>query len=226
VKAGRYPLHVTLRLRRGLPSLRTAAAHRVLLGALAAGSCRFGFDVVHYSALSNHVHLLCEAESESALALGMNALMTRIARRLNRLWKRTGSVFAHRYHCRALATPRECHHALAYVLGNASRHGIHHLSGIDPFSSAAWFEGWAPPIGSARPPELAIPLPRARTWLLREGWEIHGTIPRAIDRGRRDPTSPRPPPKTTRSSEQDLRTNASSWPPHVGRASDRRGPSG
>jgi putative transposase len=152
----------------------------VLLGALAESSSRFGFKVVHYAAMSNHVHLLCEAESESALMLGMNALMTRLARRLNRLWKRKGSVFAHRYHCRELSTPRECHHGLAYVLGNAAHHGIHVVGGIDPYSSAAWFEGWDPPLGSARPPEWTIPLPRASTWLLREGWEIHGRIPRPI----------------------------------------------
>ncbi len=182
VKAGGHPLHVTLRLRRGLPSLRTKAAHRVLLGALTTGLCRFGFSVVHYSALSNHVHLLCEADGKSALTLGMNALMTRIARRLNRLWKRKGSVFAHRYHCRALSTPLECHRGLAYVLGNPSRHGIHHPGGIDPYSSAAWFEGWDPPIGSSAPPEWTIPLPKAKTWLLREGWLIHGRLPRAMGR--------------------------------------------
>jgi putative transposase len=173
---------VTLRLRRGLPSLRVPAAHHVLLGALAAGSCRFGLNVVHYAALSNHIHLLCEAKDASALALGMNALKTRIARRLNRHWGRKGSVFADRFHCRELSSPRECHIALAYVLGNAQRHGIHHANGIDPCSSAAWFEGWDHPIGSLAPAEWAIPLPRAKTWLLREGFEIHGSLPRAVRR--------------------------------------------
>jgi putative transposase len=182
VKAGRNPLHVTFRLRRGLPSLRTHAAHRVLLDALAAGSGRFGFRVVHYSAQSNHVHLLCEAESKRALALGMNALMTRIARRLNRLWEREGSVFMGRYHCRALSTPLECHRALAYVFGNGARHGVHHVDGIDPFSSAASFEGWDPPLVCCAPPEWAITLPKAKTWLLREGWLIHGRLPREMGR--------------------------------------------
>lgn len=137
---------------------------------------------MHYSAMSNHVHLLCEAESKSALTLGMNALMTRIARRLNRLWKRDGSVFASHYYCRPISTPLECHRALAYVLGNAARHGIHHPGGIDPYSSASWFEGWDPPLGSIARPEWTIPLPKAKTWLLREGWLIHGRLPRAVGR--------------------------------------------
>jgi hypothetical protein len=60
---------VTARLREGLRSLRTRAAHGVLVRALAAGS-RGEFRVVEYSAQSNHLHLLVEAQDERALGRG------------------------------------------------------------------------------------------------------------------------------------------------------------
>ena len=44
---GRCPVHVTLRLAAGLPSLRRRATYRVLVDALGAGSERFGMRLVH-----------------------------------------------------------------------------------------------------------------------------------------------------------------------------------
>ena len=44
--------------------------------------------------------------------------MIRIARVLNKLWRRRGRVFADRYHDRILKTPREVKNALVYVLAN------------------------------------------------------------------------------------------------------------
>jgi hypothetical protein len=95
----------------------------------------------------------------------------RIARALNRLWKRSGRVFADRYHAHVLKTPREVRNALAYVLRNASHHGIH-LAGPDPCSSGAWFDGWRGHVCEF----VASPMPAARTWLLAQGWRRHGLI--------------------------------------------------
>src|SRR5438309_1241408 len=70
-------------------------------------------------------------------------------------------------HARALATPREVHNALAYVLLNFRRHG-HTAGDIDPCSSAPWFRGWRTlrAVDRSAPP----PVPTARTWLARIGW--------------------------------------------------------
>jgi REP-associated tyrosine transposase len=97
----------------------------------------------------------------------------RIARALNALWRRRGSVFADRFHERALRTPREVRAALVYVLQNARRHGIRVL-GVDPYSSGAWFEGWTARITDAT--KLPPILSGARTWLLGDGWLRHGRI--------------------------------------------------
>ena len=168
--ASRHPVHVTLRFEAGLESLRRRRTQRVVRDALAAGAARFGLRLVQYSVQTNHVHLVCEAPDERALSRGMKGVCVRIARGLNALWGRVGRVIADRYHARVLKTPREVRNALAYVLQNARRHGIH-LAGPDPCSSGRWFDGWK----GARAAE-GSPLPRARTWLLAVGWRRYGLI--------------------------------------------------
>ena len=169
--AARDPLHVTVRLRDGLPSLREKAARHRILSAFAAGRERFGFRLTQYSLQSNHLHLIAEAQDRRALSRGMQGLLVRLAQALNRLWKRAGSVFADRFHARALRTPREVRAALLYVLQNARHHGWK-LRGIDPCSSGPWFDGWNRQTAIAPDP----PVTRARTWLLCAGWRRHGLI--------------------------------------------------
>jgi len=172
VLCSRFPVHVTLRLRRGLPSLRYDAPHEHVRRALSVGSERFGFRVVHYSVQSNHVHLVAEVDDERALTRGMRGLTVRLARGLNRLWRHTGKVLADRYHARILRTPREVRNALAYVLQNARKHGAWTAQRPDPYSSAPWFDGWKTSVKTA----VAAALPRARTWLLEVGWRRHGLL--------------------------------------------------
>ena len=132
------------------------------------------FRLVHYSVQSNHVHLVCEALDRGELTRGIQALATRIAKRLNRLWKRAGKLFADRYHDHILHTPREVRNALAYVLNNASKHGVAVPRGWpDPYSSGRWFTGWR---GLENRDRNAGPLACARTWLLSVGWLRHGRI--------------------------------------------------
>src|SRR5262245_59438547 len=141
----RHPALVTLRLREGLPSLRYRAAHDVLVRAFVASSEGESFRAVEYSVQTNHLHLIVEVSSERALSSAMNGLASRIARALNKLWRRSGRVFADRYHARALETPREVRNALAYVLLNARKHGAWLASRPDPYSSGPSFEGWRSP---------------------------------------------------------------------------------
>jgi REP element-mobilizing transposase RayT len=170
--AARHPVHVTARVRARLPSLRRGAERAVLEHAFERGADRFGFRLVHYSIQSNHLHLVAEARDRRALARGMQGLLVRVAKALNKLWGRRGSVFADRYHARILRTPREVRCALVYVLQNARHHGIHG-HGPDEYSSGPWFDGWTSRIA---PPARASPTVAARTWLLRVGWRRHRLI--------------------------------------------------
>jgi putative transposase len=127
--------------------------------------------MTQFSLQSNHIHLIVEAGDRLALSRGMQGLLVRVARALNRIWKRRGSVFSDRFHARALRTPREVRSALLYVLQNARHHGLR-LLGVDPYSSGPWFEGWR----ASRAVPNGNPLVPARTWLLRTGWLRHGRI--------------------------------------------------
>src|SRR5436190_2481581 len=178
----RHPAHVTLKLRSGLPRLRQKAEYAALRAAFGKGRDRFGFRLCHYAVLNDHLHLIVEAADLTALRRGLQGLAIRIARALNRLWRRKGKVFADRYHARALATPREVRNALAYVLGNARHHAaegrmVRAVQVIDVYSSAPWFDGFTERVTVRGLDTIERPLAHARTWLLGTGWRRHGLIP-------------------------------------------------
>src|SRR5205814_10262823 len=105
-----HPVLVTVRLRAGLSSLRGAGELDVLYAAFqgcTSSADRLGLRLVHFTIQSNHVHFLVEARDARSLARGMQGLLVRIARGLNRLWHRRGPVLADRYHSHVLKTPRE-----------------------------------------------------------------------------------------------------------------------
>ena len=138
------PLHVVLRIRRGLPGLRTPRALRRLERAFRAGKEKLGFGLVHYSVQHDHVHLVVEARSKERLARGMQGLNIRLAKTLNSLWsRRRGSVFAERYFALALTGIRQMWRTVRYVLGNGRKHGTWTKRGSpDPYSSGRWFRPW------------------------------------------------------------------------------------
>jgi REP element-mobilizing transposase RayT len=182
-------VHVTLRVREGIPSLRGGALVREWKRSLAEASERGSFRVTHYSLQGDHAHLIVEAMGKEALAAGMKSIAARLARAVNRVCGRSGAVLDGRYHHRLLRTPREVRRALAYVLLNARRHlakrrGVDGVATayLDGASSARWFDGWRRPF-AARPiaTEAAPEVSRPRTWLLRIGWRRHGLVdPREV----------------------------------------------
>jgi REP element-mobilizing transposase RayT len=180
-----HPVHVTLRCVRGLPSLRHRTLRKVVFRCFGAGSERFGFRLVHFSVQSNHLHLVCEADDERALARGMQGLSIRIAKRLNRALSRGGRVFADRYHAHVLRTPREVRNVLAYVLNNARKHGVEaSRRWLDSYSSAVLLDGWNTGIIDYEPDAIRLLLRddgspitgEPVSWLLRTGWRRHGCL--------------------------------------------------
>jgi hypothetical protein len=90
----------------------------------------------------NHLHFVIEADDTRAMSRGMQGLAIRMAKALNRVMNRRGSVFADRFHAHVLRTPREVRHALAYVLRNhavhAERSGRQASTAPDPYSSVGF----------------------------------------------------------------------------------------
>jgi REP element-mobilizing transposase RayT len=174
------PTHVTLRVRRDVPHLRTKVRVRALRQCLVRARAKPGFRVVHYTVLGNHLHLIIEADSKGALSSGMNGLASRMARGVNETASRRGAVFSDRYHARVLKTPQQTRNTFAYVLLNFRRHMAKDgrcvlLPQIDVFSSGVLFDGWKERRETSQPAEREC-VALAKSWLLRTGWRRHGLI--------------------------------------------------
>ena len=117
----RFPVHVTWRMRRDVWNLRAKRCLGLLQKAFLAGS-KESFQIVHYSVMGNHIHLLVEAQDRRSLSLGMQGLGIRIAKALQKLMGRRGHVLKERYHAHILKTPIEVKRARLYLLNNARHH--------------------------------------------------------------------------------------------------------
>jgi hypothetical protein len=161
-------------VRGDVPNLRRHRALSVLRTALQACAQRADFRVVEFALLGNHLHMVAEAAGAESLGRGMLRLGVRLARGWNRVHARRGTVFAERYHVRALSSPRQVRTVLSYVLCNARRHaersGVRLASRwVDPFSSGPWFDGWMQRVCDREP--------WMRELLLTTGWRALGPLP-------------------------------------------------
>ena len=148
--ARRAPVHVTLRVRNTVWNLRSGRSFRRIRSAFEKARGRFGMRLIHFSVQGNHLHLIVEAVDQYALTRGMQGLMVRIARAINRASRRRGKVFADHYFARELQTPAEVRRAVRYVLDNNMLHA-RATPQTDPCASRA-------------------PVATPRTWLLTIGW--------------------------------------------------------
>ena len=189
------PMHVTLRIARGVPSLEKELLRNRVRRALKAARAEAEkkgseFQVVHFKIEGNHLHLVAEARSRTGLSRGMAGLEIRIARAVNGALGRKGKLFPDRYHRRDLGTPTEVRNVLVYVLNNARKHTRHigHVAYVDVTSSGESFDGWTEPVemyrslADDREPWTQV---RAWTWLARAGWRTRGVIsPFAVPGGK------------------------------------------
>jgi putative transposase len=121
------PCHVTLRVRRGLQSLRLGHVLRAIEETFRRGRAREDFRLVHYSIQGNHAHLVVEADGPEALGRGMKSIASRFALAVNRSLKRHGPVLYDRYHFRVMKTPTDVRNVLRYVLLNGRKHWMESL---------------------------------------------------------------------------------------------------
>jgi REP element-mobilizing transposase RayT len=163
------PVHVTLRVRGHVWNLRTKRAWEIVSGAVAASQKKFGFRVVMFTVMGNHLHLVCEAQDRQALAKGVQALEIRIAMRLNRMMGASGAVFLDRYCSRVLRSATEVARVVAYVRNQYQ----HHFEPQGGRVAKAMADGWRDPYsrsglevadveeGVIRPPRTSL---LAREW--------------------------------------------------------------
>jgi putative transposase len=134
--AARLPQHVTIRMLPSVWNMRTRRCFTALQRAMWQGSSKaFGFRLVHFGVMGNHIHMLVEAHGKAALSRGMQGLNIRIAKALNRVMRRHGQVLSDHYHAHACKTPSETINARVYMLTNAHKH--YGERAADPFVTTA-----------------------------------------------------------------------------------------
>lgn len=137
-------MHVTLRVRHGLPSLRSQRV-RKKMQALIRRVNDEGFQIVYWSIQRNHFHLIPEAKSREIIARKMQGFAISFAKWLNKvLGGRRGKVFEDRYFRRDIEDSRQLRNVLTYVFHNAKKHGEipRDAATFDLYSNAWHFDGW------------------------------------------------------------------------------------
>ena len=189
--APKTAVHVTLTMCKRVPSLRTRKKYALVKRAFAQGGVGtsaanpFGFRLIHYAVLGDHIHALCEADSAAALARGIQKISISLARLINTEGVREaggslnpragafrdrkgwiGKIFRDRYHAHYLKSEREMSLALDYLFRNAEKH----FGTNDPISfnlraprgkvvrvSIDSFTSFADLQSNAEPPPIAMP---------------------------------------------------------------------
>jgi REP element-mobilizing transposase RayT len=177
-----HPVHITIRIARGVWNLRSQRGFRAVNDALEQEKRRGELRIVHYTVQGDHLHIIAETSDRATLTRRMQGFGVRLARSVNAMMGRErGRVSAERYHLHVLRTAREVRNAIRYVLLNHVKHGM--LTGrvgitVDPYSSGPWFAHWPEGARRARwsvvtgPPPICEP----RSWLLETGWRRAGSI--------------------------------------------------
>jgi putative transposase len=101
------------------PRLKTATARDLFEDALERTRCRYGFQVVGYVVMPEHVHLLVSEPSKESLALGLQALKLSVTRRSEQ-----GRFWQARYYDFNLYTEDKRVEKLDYIHWNPVKRGL------------------------------------------------------------------------------------------------------
>ncbi len=97
-------VEVILRMAAHVPDLHGRRVSAALEETLADAKGRFGMRVLRVTPKGRQLHLLVQAQSSEGLSSGMQGFNVRLAKALNRVMGRHGSVFADHYELRLVAT--------------------------------------------------------------------------------------------------------------------------
>lgn len=172
------PIHVTMKLREGLPNIQCPEMHEKFKSGLRKAKA-LGLRVIHYTVERNHIHMMIECSNNSSLSRGMKSLGASFGRAIRAFAGGKGPVFKERFHMRVVKTPMEVRNVIAYVLTNTSKH--HKMApGPTPYSSGMYFSEWKKLLGRRAGPVLREFVPittdlpeflcEPKSWLAREGW--------------------------------------------------------
>jgi putative transposase len=130
------PHHVTQRGNNRQDVFFVDDDRRTYLDLLRTHCDRFGFDLLAYCLMTNHVHLVGIPRHATSLAKAVGRTNYRYAQHINRLHGRSGHLWQNRFFSCLLDEPHTWH-ACAYVERNPVRARIVRLAWRYPWSSAA-----------------------------------------------------------------------------------------
>jgi REP element-mobilizing transposase RayT len=163
-KFKKKPVHITLKVRHAIGDLRTDRRFARIQRAFFAACDHLDMRILQFSVQGNHIHLVVEARDHKALGKAMQGLCIRLAKNINRISGRDGTVFADRYHAHVLKTPAEVRNTVHYVLYDKQKHRPATKAwDLDEYSSASGDACWFVGDGG----EAAMVIVEPRTWL---GW--------------------------------------------------------
>ena len=87
---------------------------------------RYGLQILNFSVMSNHIHLLVKSVSESDISDSMQLLASQTGQRYNRRKSRKGSFWEGRYHGTAIVGAEHLWHCMMYIDYNPVRAGLVH----------------------------------------------------------------------------------------------------
>jgi len=179
------PLHINVKLIKGLPTLRAKNKFKLIKRAILKARVR-GLRIIHFSIQSTHIHLLIESENKRELGRGMQSFCISLAKSLNGFIKRQGKVFVERYHLHILKTPTQVRNALRYIFMNFAKH-TRSPHRFDAYSTLVCFPDKIK-LGLARvntyalfknklkrqkfKEEMSFLLAPAQGWFLNFGWKL------------------------------------------------------
>lgn len=106
-----HPVLVTLRVVRGVPSLRSRRLLPVVQATLEAAHKDDQFGIVNYEVQRNQVHLLVLADGRDGLTAGMRGLGVRLAIAVNAALERSGQVVDGAYETQEFKSARQARSA-------------------------------------------------------------------------------------------------------------------
>jgi putative transposase len=114
---GTYAYHLILNTRGGLPSFEDGRLVSVCLECLAASASRYGFDVVAYCFMPDHVHLLVTARQDAPLVRFVQHFKQATGHRSCGLWQRS-------YYDHILRREEDIEDVARYIWANPLRAGM------------------------------------------------------------------------------------------------------
>jgi putative transposase len=147
---GSYAYHLILNTRGGVPSFEDGRLVAVSLECLAASASRYGFDVVAYCFMPDHVHLLVTGGQDASLVRFVQHFKQATGHRHPGLWQRS-------YYDHILRQQEELEDVARYIWANPLRAGMVENVLAYPYSGprevmAAYGDG-APRVGEAQDKE-------------------------------------------------------------------------